>query len=160
MLYFIIALNILLGIVITSAFYPAVGIVVLIFSGLMLTIGCNTTIGTFFIRTQMKNWGDKVNEIVFSERRLLMSVACLTFSLKVGAAIAIFVETGAVILLAFCILLAFGYFFEGAASGMSIGLSYNIARLAIKIFSLVSIGFDKIAEWIAKAELHFLNIEI
>lgn len=160
MLYFIIALNILLGIVITSAFYPAVGIVVLIFSGLMLTIGCNTTIGTFFIRTQMKNWGDKVNEIVFSEKRLLMSVACLIFSLKVGSAIAIFVETGAVVLLAFCILLAFGYFFEGAVSGMSIGLSYNIARLTIKIFSVVSIGFDKIAEWIAKAELHFLNIDI
>lgn len=160
MLYFIIALNISLGIVITSAFYPVVGIVVLVFSLLMLTIGCNTTIGTFFFRTQMKNWGDKVSKIVFSEKRLLMSVACLTFSLKVGAAIALFVETGAVVLLAFCILLVFGYFFEGAANSMSIGLSYNIARLVIKIFSLVSIGFDKIAEWIAKAELRFLNIKI
>lgn len=160
MLYFTILLNILLGTVITSAFYPVIGIVVLVFSGLMLTIGCNTTLGAFFIRIQVKKWGDKVSEIVFSEKRLLMSVACLTFSLKVGAAIAIFVETGAVVLFAFCILLAFGYFFEGAASGMSIGLSYNIARLVIKIFSLVSIGFDKIAEWIAKAELHFLNIEI
>ncbi len=160
MLYFIIALNISLGIVITSAFYPVVGIVVLVFSLLMLTIGCNTTIVTFFFRTQMKNWGDKVSKIVFSEKRLLMSVACLTFSLKVGAAIALFVETGAVVLLAFCILLVFGYFFEGAASSMSIGLSYNIARLVIKIFSLVSIGFDKIAEWIAKAELRFLNIKI
>lgn len=159
-MYFIIILNVLLGVLITSAFYPIVGIIVLIFCVLMLTIGYNNTIGESFIRTQMKYWGNDINEIVFSEKRLLLSVACLTLSLKIGAAIAIFVETSAVILVAFCIILAFGYLFDGSASGMTIGLSYNIARLVIKIFSLVSIGFDKIAEWIAKIELSILNIKI
>ena len=144
-MYFIIILNVLLGVLITSAFYPIVGIIVLIFCVLMLTIGYNNTIGESFIRTQMKYWGNDINEIVFSEKRLLLSVACLTLSLKIGA---------------FCILLAFGYLFDGSASGMTIGLSYNIARLVIKIFSLVSIGFDKIAEWIAKIELSILNIKI
>lgn len=79
-----------------------------------------------------------------------MSVACLTLSLKIGAAIAIFVETSAVILVAFCILLAFGYLFDGSASGMTIGLSYNIARLVIKIFSLVSIGLIKLQSGLQK----------
>lgn len=159
-MYFIIILNVLLGFLITSAFYPIVGVVVLIFCVLMLTIGCNNSIGDFFIRIQMKYWGNNINEIVLNEKRLLLSVACLALSLKIGAAITIFVETGATIFLAFCILLAWGYFFDGSKSGMTIGLSYNIARLAIKIFSLVSIGFDKIAEWIAKIELSILNIKI
>lgn len=100
-MYFIIILNVLLGVLITSAFYPIVGIIVLIFCVLMLTIGYNNTIGESFIRTQMKYWGNDINEIVFSKKRLLLSVACLTLSLKIGAAIAIFVETSAVILVAF-----------------------------------------------------------
>lgn len=57
-MYFIIILNVLLGVLITSAFYPIVGIIVLIFCVLMLTIGYNNTIGESFIRTQMKYWGN------------------------------------------------------------------------------------------------------
>ena len=159
MLYVVIALNCLLGIAITSAYYPVAGIAVFLFSILMLTVGYKTAFGAFFIGTQMKHWGSNIDQILLNERKLLMSVACLSLSLKVGAAIAIFVETGAVLLIAFCILIAFGYFFEGPASGMTIGLSYGIARLVVKLFSLIHIGFDRIAEWIAKAELRILKIE-
>lgn len=68
-MYFIIILNVLLGVLITSAFYPIVGIIVLIFCVLMLTIGYNNTIGESFIRTQMKYWGNDINEIVFSKKK-------------------------------------------------------------------------------------------
>ncbi len=159
MLYFIIVLNVLLGIIITSTLYPVIGIAVLGFSALMIAFGCNNPFGEFFINTQIKHWGNNVNEVVFSEKRLLMSVACLTLSLKISAAIAILVEAGAIIMLTFCILLACGYLIEGRASGITIGQSYSIAQLIIKIFSFVSIGFDKIAEWVAKAELYILNIK-
>lgn len=62
-------------------------------------------------------------------------------------------------MIAFCILLAFGYLFEGPGSGMTISMSYGIARLVVKLFSLISVGFDKIAEWIAKIELRILKID-
>lgn len=159
MLYFIIILNVILGAAVMSAYYPVVGIAYVVLCVLMLTVGYNTVFGSFLIRTQMKKWGNKVDEIVFSEKRLLTSIACLTLSLKIGAAVALFVETGAALMIAFCILMAFGWFFEGAASGMTVSLSWGIARIAVKIFTLLSIGFDKIAEWIAKAELSILKID-
>lgn len=159
MLYLIIVINVLLGAAVMSAYYPAAGIAYVAFCGLMLTVGYNTALGSFLIRTQMKKWGNRVDEIVYSEKRLLTSIACLTLSLKLGAAVALLVETGAALMIAFCILMAFGYFFEGAASGMTVGLSWGIARFAVKIFTWLSIGFDKIAEWIAKAELSILKID-
>lgn len=160
MLYFIITLNMILGFIITSVYYPIVGIAVSVFNGAMLTIGCQNALGAFFVRSQMKNLGNKVDKIVFSEDRLLMSITCLVFSLKIGAIITVFVETSAIFIIAFCILLASGYLFQGPLSGMTLISSYKIASLIFKIFSLLSIGFDKIAEWIAKAELRILNIEI
>ena len=63
------------------------------------------------------------------------------------------------LLLAFCLLLACGYFVEGAESGMTPVLSVRLARSAIKAFSFLSVGIDKIAEWTAKAELRILHIE-
>lgn len=159
MLYFLLVLNCLLSVAITAAFFPYVGVGVLIFTIFMLTIGCHTAVGDFFLKTQMKTWGENVKQIVFRTKRVLMSVACLTFSLKVGTAIALFVETGAALMIAFCILFAFGYLFEGPGSGMTIGMSYGIARLVVKLFSLITVGFDKIAEWIAKIELRILKID-
>lgn len=38
-------------------------------------------------------------------------------------------------------------------------LSVKLARSAIKAFSFLSVGNDKIAEWTAKAELRILHIE-
>lgn len=159
MLYCIIAINCLLGFAINCAFYPTIGILILLSNILLLIIGCNNSFGKVFVGLQMKHWGDSVSHCLFENPHLLMSVACLSFSLKAGAAVTLFVETGAVIMIAFCLLIAFGYFFDGAASGMTAGLSYEIARFVVKLFSFISIGFDKIAEWIAKAELHILGIE-
>ena len=42
---------------------------------------------------------------------------------------------------------------------MTIGMSYGIARLVVKLFSLIAVGFDKIAEWIAKIKLRILKID-
>ena len=54
---------------------------------------------------------------------------------------------------------AFGYLFERPGSVMTIGMSYGIARLVVKLFSLIAVGFDKIAEWIAKIKLRILKID-
>lgn len=158
MLYFIIILNIALGMILTSAAYPVVGLVMLIFYGLMLSVGCSTAIGPLFIKSQMKHWGNKVDEIIFSNKRLLMSVACLTFSLKISIAIAIFIEAGAVLLLFFAFFIALGYFYEPPRSVQPIKGIYALAVLIVKIASFLSIGFDRVAEWITKLELRILNI--
>lgn len=160
MLIFIIIINAALSTLVTSVYYPIIGVFMLVFSVFMQLLGINSVLGNLFVATQMRQWGDKVSDVVYTEKRLLVSVSCLTFSLKVGVAVALFVETSAIIIVAFVILLVFGYFFEGSASGMTIGLGYNIAHMAIKLFSSLSIGFEKIAEWIAKIELHILNIDI
>lgn len=160
MFYFVVFLNLLLGIAITSPFYPFVGVVFAVFSSIMVEFVSNTSVGMYFIRKQTQNWGNNVADIVFKEKKLLMSVVCLTLALKIGAAIALFVEIGAAVFIAFSLLLIFGYFFNGPLSILS-GMinSWYIARFILKIFSLLSIGFDKIAEWIAKGELALLNIK-
>lgn len=152
-----IVLNTLLSVAMTSAFYPVVGLAVFVIEGVFLTLGRNSRIAASFLHHQMRNW--KKHQITFKERWLLMSVACLTCSMKIAAAIAIFVETGAALLLAFCLLLACGYFVEGAESGMTPVLSVRLARSAIKAFLFLSVGIDKIAEWTVKAELRILHIE-
>ena len=154
MIALVIVLNTLLSVAMTSAFYPVVGLAVFVIEGVFLTLGRNSRIAASFLHHQMRNW--KKHQITFKERWLLMSVACLTCSMKIAA---IFVETGAALLLAFCLLLACGYFVEGAASGMTPVLSVRLARSAIKAFLFLSVGIDKIAEWTAKAELRILHIE-
>ena len=75
----------------------------------------------------------------------LVSIAFLILSLKVGAGIALIVEGLAIVLVAFCILIASGWLIEGRASGMSVGLAYNISKLVMKIYLFLNSLVDKLA---------------
>ena len=156
----IIISNVILETFIAGASYRLIGVLVLAFSIIMLVIGCKNKFCMYVVTKQLRLCGNQIDNLVLREERLLISVACLSIAVKIGMGIALFVKIGAVGVIAVCILLAFGYFFEGAASGMTPGLSYTIARLLVKIYSFISITTDKIAMLIAKLELHLLHIEI
>ena len=155
-----ILINCVLCFLVTSPFYPFVGFAVLAFAAIMLTVGADSQLADHFILSQAKNWGKEVDASVFENRRFLISVAFLSLSLKIGGVIAAFVMGGAAIGIAICILLASGWLFMGAGSGMTVGLAYQIGRLIVNIYSFVSVGIDRIAEWIAKLELSVLGINI
>ncbi len=160
MVYFFIVLNALLGVLITAALLPEAGAIVLLLDIFMLTIGCNTIIGDWFIAIEYSRWGDKFNNIIFSNKRLLMSIACLTFSLKAASILAIVLEIVAGIVIAFVLcLVSFGTAdskdYEDGCAG-----SFAIGRFLFKLLSLISTVYDKIAMIIAKIELYCLGIQI
>jgi len=158
MIYFMIVLNCVLAAVINIGYYPTVGFVILILSLIMTFLLNNTPISDFFIATQIKEWVQIIQQVNPISKSFMISVACLSLSLKICALIALFVETGAALLIAFSILLAAGYFFEGAASGITAGTGWLIARLLVKVYTFISVGLDRIAGWIAKIELDALGI--
>lgn len=106
----------------------------------------------------VRNW--KNSEIIGEENRntILLSVAFLIGAMKIGAAIAVFVEVSAILLLALIILLASGFWFDGYKSGMTISGAYYISKITIKIFQLFNSLFDKIMELIVKIEFMVLGI--
>lgn len=165
MVYFFITLNALLGVLITYAVHPSIGISILLFDLIMLTFGCNTFIGYYFIAKEKMRWGDKVNKIVYCDKRLLMSIACLTNSLRIATIVMLIIGWIATIAVGLVICLASGIlyevFFEGSKNTTDgcIG-SFVVARYLFKLVSFLSSCYDKIAELIAKAELYFLNIDI
>lgn len=90
---------------------------------------------------------------------ILLSVAFLIGSIKIGTAIALFVEVSAILFLALAILLATGFWFDGYKSGMTISGAYYISKFAVKIFQFVNSLFDKIMELVVKIEFMVLGID-
>lgn len=76
-----------------------------------------------------------------------------------GAAIALIIEGAAVIIIAFCILLASGWLFLGRESGMSVGLAYLISKLVMKIYLFCNSLADKLAMAVVRVEFSVLKIE-
>lgn len=107
----------------------------------------------------VRNW--KNSELIGEEsgNMILLSAAFLIGAVKIGAAIALFVEVSAILFLALAILLASGFWFEGYKSGMTISGAYYISKFAVKIFQLFNSLFDRIMELIVKFEFMFLGID-
>ena len=69
----------------------------------------------------------------------------------------------ATVILAFAILLASGFFFEGYSSGMTITGVFNISKIILKIYSFVESiqkWLDKLFELIIKGEYKILGIKV
>lgn len=154
------SINLVLGIIITSASYPFVGVAFGIFGAIMLIVGYKSIFGFWVVKSQMKNFRNIIHTMSDADRKLIVSAACLSLAVQIGVAITLFVTTGAMIMVAFCILLASGYFFEGAKSGWTPSSAFGFAKIAIKVFCFLQITIDRIAEWIAKFELKLINSEI
>ncbi|MCI9412640.1 MAG: hypothetical protein HFG36_11335 [Eubacterium sp.] len=107
----------------------------------------------------VKNWEN--SELIGEENgnMILLSVAFLIGAIKIGAAIALFVEVSAILFLALAILLATGFWFDGYKSGMTISGAYYISKFAVKIFELFNSLFDRIMELIVKIEFIALGID-
>lgn len=105
------------------------------------------------------NWEN--SELIGAEsgNMILLSAAFLIGSIKIGAAITLFVEVSAILFLALAILLATGFWFDGYKSGMTISGAYYISKFAVKIFQFLNSLFDKIMELIVKIEFMILGID-
>lgn len=158
-LYIVIAINIYLGIIITGANYPIIGLIFGVFAIVVSCIGYNTKIGFVVVKSQMKQYKEIIESETKEVKMLISSVACLAIAVQIGAAIGLFVTTGAIILMAFCILLAAGYFFEGAKSGWTPGSAFSLAKIMVTVFCFLQVTIDRVAEWIAKLELKIFGIE-
>ena len=90
---------------------------------------------------------------------MLLSAALLSVDIKICAVIGVAIEGFAVVLIAFAILIAFGYFFEGPRSGMTIGLAYQIGKMIVKVASFFYSIWEKIMIAVAKMEFSILRIE-
>ncbi len=111
------------------------------------------------INLLVRNWEN--SELLGEENgnMILLSVAFLIGAIKIGAAIALFVEASAIIILALIILLATGFWFDGYKSGMTISGAYYISKFTVKIFQLFNSLFDKIMELVVKIEFMALGID-
>lgn len=93
------------------------------------------------------------------EKDILLSLAFLVIAMKIATGIALYVEGGAIILLGFTILLASGWLFEGRNSGMSVFGAFSIAKLLVKVFSVLTSLYDWIAEKLVRLEFSIYNVE-
>ena len=93
----------------------------------------------------------------------MISVAFLALAIKIGVLIHIGFMFAATVILAFAILLASGFFFEGYSSGMTITGVFNISKIILKIYSFVESiqkWLDKLFELIIKGEYKILGIKV
>lgn len=155
----ILIINYILTLFFAGGYYPAVGVVLCIASVMFSLLDKGTVIGEYIVLSQIRSWnpGDLVE--AKDKRPVLLSISFLTLSMKIGAAIAVFVEVSAVLLLAFCILIASGYLFEGRKSGMSIGGAWAISKLVVKVYLFFTSLVDKLADLIVKIEFALLKVE-
>ena len=111
------------------------------------------------INLLVRNW--ESSELIGEEggNMILLSVAFLIGSIKIGTAIALYVEVSAILFLDLAILLATGFWFDGYKSGMTISGAYYISKFAVKIFQFVNSLFDKIMELVVKIEFMVLGID-
>lgn len=161
-IFFMIVFNTLIIYAFSGLVYSFIGIpytaLSLILTLLTLIFG-KSEFYYFIIGLVLKKWKEsKVLEVEGGEA-LLLSCAFLIGVMKIGAAIGVFVLTGATILIAFTILLVSGYFFEGKASGMTATGAYLIARIAAKITWFLTSIFDNLMEMLIKLQMKLLGIE-
>ena len=143
----------------SGSVYSFVGIIYTALS-VILTIALRNTRCCYGIMNVLfRNWrecgivGDK------NGNAIMLSPAFLIGSMKIGAAIAIFVQFGAIAILALSILIASGFLFDENKSGMTISGAWFIAKILIKITYFFYSIFDKIMELVVKIEFKILGIE-
>lgn len=143
-----------------GGYYPIVGVGLCCCSAVSCIFLSEKPIMHYFIRKVIKSHDiDKYFE-KGNANMILVSIAYLACAIKIGIGIAVFVEAGAALLVALSILIAFGYFFEGRSSGMSISGAWGIAKLVTKIYLFLTSWVSKIFEWVIKAEYAILKIKI
>ena len=157
--YVVIGINLLLTFFFAGGYYAIVGILLVILSTIVAAFLPTSEVGHFIIRSQIKSYNEELLGNEQERNSCLVSIAFLILSLKVGAGIALIVEGLAIVLVAFCILIASGWLIEGRASGMSVGLAYNISKLVMKVYLFLNSLVDKLAMQIVKIEFQILEIE-
>lgn len=107
----------------------------------------------------VRNWEN--SELIGEEggNMIMLSVAFLIGSIKIGAAIALFVEVSAILFFTLAILLATGFWFDGYKSGITISGAYYISKFTVKIFQFFNSLFDRIMELVVKIEFMVLGID-
>lgn len=157
--YVVIVINLALTVFFAGSYYILIGILMALLSGIVAIFMSNNGVGNWIIKTQIKSYDTELLSEQRGYNSILVSIAFLVLSMKIGAGIALFIEGAAVILVAICILIASGWLFLGRASGMSAGLAYNISKLVIKAYLFFNSLVDKLAMLIVKLELCVLKIE-
>lgn len=157
--YIVITINIILTVFFAGSYLIGVGLFMAILSMITICLFKENQIGYFIIQNQIKSYDKSLLLNNKEHNALLVSIAFLTLALKLGAAIALIIEGAAVIIIAFCILLASGWLFLGRESGMSVGLAYLISKLVMKIYLFCNSLADKLAMAVVRVEFSLLKIE-
>jgi len=156
--YIAIIANIGLSVFFAGSYYYFVGLIM----GMLCILSFifkDTVVGDLIIKSQIHNYNRFLLGDEKEDKLILLTIAFLVLSMKVGAIIALVVEGLVILIVAFCILLAFGWFFDGVQSGVSPGIAYAISRIIVKIYLFLNSAVSKIAEWIVKLEFSILGIE-
>ena len=143
----------------SGSIYPVVGILYTTLA-LILTITLSDTKYCYgIINVLVRNW--RKSKIIGDRNgnSIMLSAAFLIGAMKIGAVTAMFVEFGAIVILALAILIASGFLFDGYKSGMTISGAFFIAKILIKIANFFYSIFDKIMELVVKIEFKILGIE-
>lgn len=143
----------------TGAVYPIFGLCFTMISIIVSIVARDKKYCRKIISKFIRNWNLDGIEDEKDQNIILLSIAFLIEAIKVGAAIGIFVEVSAILLLALCILLASGFIIEGYSSGMTIGFAYNIAKIAVKVYQFFNSLTDRLMGFIVKVEFSALGIK-
>lgn len=153
-------LNMIATFFFAGVYYPIIGIVISVCSIISCLFFAENKWMHCFVKAVIKT--HNIN-ILFQKgyaNRLLVSIAFLACSMKIGILVALFVETGAVVVGMLLVLIVSGYLFEGRSSGMTISGAWNISKIIIKVYLFLTSWIDKIFELLIKLEYTVLNIEI
>ena len=156
LLYFFVGLNLLLGALITSSVYPVVGILVFVFSFIMLTVGRESHFGTLFIDFQLKYLFEHSDKEFYQDKRFQMSIACLILSLEIGAIITFIVHTIATLILTIVLFLIICSSSDDSVGIIDLESLWNFSHFVVKIAQFIQITIFIIAEYVAKIELFIL----
>lgn len=157
--YLITAVNTILMYFFAGSYYEIVGWALVLLSSLAVLFFKENKIGRHIILWQIKEYPPQILNSAESNNAVLLSVAFLMLSMKIGAALAVFVEAGTVVIFMLVFLIAWGWFFEGSKSGMTIGAAYGMSKFAVKIYLFLDSWADRIAMFIVKVEFRILKID-
>lgn len=157
--YVLIIINIGLTMFFAGGYYIVIGVVLAALSAIICISCKNNNVGYFLICSQIKKYDRKLLCDREERNSLLITIAMLILAMKIGVGVALIIEGGAVIVLAFCILLASGWLIEGKESGMSVGVAYYIAKIIMKIYLYCTSLVDMVAKAMVKIEFYILKIE-
>lgn len=162
-IFIVLMINFVLMYLFSGSIYFWVGIIYTIISIVLTLTLKNSQYSKVIIKLMVKSWNEDVLQNKEDENMILLSVAFLIGSMKIGAAIAIFVEVSAILFIALAILIATGFFVEGYGSGMTLGGAYNLGKWILKIGQFLFLFLDKVMGWImdliVKIEFSILRIE-